>query len=514
MTDYAVLFGTLGAEFKNQRKVEAVFEDFHLVSSSNYAKRLLQAAYAPTSDVYQEVALNLGSSTYEKSVAPNMQGLAQNLKQIFEQGWFPVLDSQINTNASDKQVGAIAYIYDPELTDGTISILSRLGRWGALRSKMIADGEVILKNAVTFGSLAANSLNLGTIALSSISGVDHALSGTLTLICIDDTVDSPKFSAVNVLTNKLADPAVLASTDGLFSLIQADNLITLGKSFQDGQLGLSTLLTLGAIAITDPSSIFTGFTPVMTNPTEVDTNKGKVYLVVTRQSDEPIWLVQWYRDAAFTELVTQGTCPSINGSIFMAGPGGTYLQLTLNLVNAAAAMPAAGNQISTVVVDIHTPRLNDQWTISVANAEGANFATKLAHLYRASLNSASAKPSAAPTAALAGAGAGNVNSGTHSYSFAYVVSGVETGASAGSNVVTTSGGNGKVDLTGITAGPSGTTARKIYRTIAGDTGSRKLVATISDNVTTTYQDNIADGSLGATALVQIDDTLATSVSMV
>jgi hypothetical protein len=43
------------------------------------------------------------------------------------------------------------------------------------------------------------------------------------------------------------------------------------------------------------------------------------------------------------------------------------------------------------------------------------------------------------------------------------------------------------------------TARKVYRSTAGSTTVRKLVTTINDNVTTTFTDNVADGSLGANA---------------
>ena len=39
------------------------------------------------------------------------------------------------------------------------------------------------------------------------------------------------------------------------------------------------------------------------------------------------------------------------------------------------------------------------------------------------------------------------------------------------------------------------TSRKLYRTAAGGS-QHKLVATIADNLTTTYVDNIADGALG------------------
>jgi hypothetical protein len=53
-------------------------------------------------------------------------------------------------------------------------------------------------------------------------------------------------------------------------------------------------------------------------------------------------------------------------------------------------------------------------------------------------------------------------------------------------------------LTGIAIGPTGTTSRKVYRTVAG--GSQlKLVTTIANNTATTYTDSTADGSLGANA---------------
>jgi hypothetical protein len=98
--------------------------------------------------------------------------------------------------------------------------------------------------------------------------------------------------------------------------------------------------------------------------------------------------------------------------------------------------------------------------------------------------------------ALAVAGAG-VTAGTHSYKITFVTASGESSGGAKSNVVTTDGVNGQVDLSGIEIGPTGTTQRKVYRTIAGDTGNHLLVATIADNTTTTYSDTTADGSLGA-----------------
>lgn len=123
--------------------------------------------------------------------------------------------------------------------------------------------------------------------------------------------------------------------------------------------------------------------------------------------------------------------------------------------------------------------------------------------YGLSLPSAIAATTSACTAALAGAGAGNVTNGTHSWYITFTgPNGVgESAVSAKSNVlnVVNNAADGKVNLTAVPLGPTGTTARKVYRTVSGDTGNPKLVGTISDNVTTTFQDNVADGSLGANA---------------
>lgn len=106
------------------------------------------------------------------------------------------------------------------------------------------------------------------------------------------------------------------------------------------------------------------------------------------------------------------------------------------------------------------------------------------------------------TGTLAGLGIGNVNNGTHSYKVTFVINGDETAGGAVSNTVTVIdlSTNGQVALTAIPVGPTGTTARKVYRSAAGDavTGPWKLLTTIANNTATTFTDNVADGSLGAT----------------
>lgn len=109
----------------------------------------------------------------------------------------------------------------------------------------------------------------------------------------------------------------------------------------------------------------------------------------------------------------------------------------------------------------------------------------------------------APTAALAGAGAGNVDNGTHVYRISYTNASGETVHGTASSVLTVSDktSDGQVALSSIpTSSSSSVTGRKIYRSKANTSSPLFLVATISDNTTTTYTDNVADASLGAPSL--------------
>ena len=104
---------------------------------------------------------------------------------------------------------------------------------------------------------------------------------------------------------------------------------------------------------------------------------------------------------------------------------------------------------------------------------------------------------AAPTSNVPG-GVGSCTSGNHFWFVSFVTAGVESRLSAASAVRSCSGANIE-GLTAIPTGPTGTTARKIYRTAAAAlvTDTPFLVGTLADNSTVIYNDSLADASLGA-----------------
>jgi len=110
-----------------------------------------------------------------------------------------------------------------------------------------------------------------------------------------------------------------------------------------------------------------------------------------------------------------------------------------------------------------------------------------------------ANPSTAPTEM--GAGAGNVPVGFHDVAYTFVVGSGETLPSPRDTCYASP--NPSSFGYSIPTGPAGTTARRVYATVAGGTnptgGPLKLVATIADNATTAFTYNVADAALGAAA---------------
>lgn len=100
------------------------------------------------------------------------------------------------------------------------------------------------------------------------------------------------------------------------------------------------------------------------------------------------------------------------------------------------------------------------------------------------------------TIVLAGDAAGLLDVAQYFYGVTFVTANGETTVGA-VHFNDTTAANRNFQLT-VGVGPSGTIARKIYRSEGGGgSGNLKLLATLNDNTTTSYFDNIADGSLGA-----------------
>lgn len=101
----------------------------------------------------------------------------------------------------------------------------------------------------------------------------------------------------------------------------------------------------------------------------------------------------------------------------------------------------------------------------------------------------------APLSLVTAEGAAGSPSGAYNYKVTFVTASGETEGGVVSSTRTVS--SKRLELTAIRTWHGRTvTARKIYRTAASGL-QHKLVTTLSDNLTTIYSDNTADGALGA-----------------
>lgn len=107
------------------------------------------------------------------------------------------------------------------------------------------------------------------------------------------------------------------------------------------------------------------------------------------------------------------------------------------------------------------------------------------------LNAAS-QPTVAPGGTIA-VGT-NMGIGAYKYQYTNVSANGESRPSPASAAITTTSGNQAVSVTGIAAGPTNTTSRKLYRTQVGGSVFN-LVTTIAGNVTTTFSDTVADATI-------------------
>lgn len=203
-------------------------------------------------------------------------------------------------------------------------------------------------------------------------------------------------------------------------------------------------------------------------------------------------------DYPIVDLVTNPT--PISATI----PNGVYLKIPYD---SSAALTAT----TKYFIEIYTPAVNTDTgaqlfyefgeTYPILNAGTANRVHKGSRQDQVGTTKSSLGTPAAPTVAVA-ASAGNLGIGAYYYRVAYGDANGNFGRpSDASLVATTTGGNQQVNLSAIpVSSNTSVTQRRIYRTKVGGT-EYYLLATISDNTTTTYTDNIADTAL-VTIMIQ------------
>ena len=510
----------LGAELKGMRLLEAAYDWLTRVDGSTYVRDLLNVAYV-NSVADEDQAESDSKASLKDNISPDVLSKHAQRVSDFETYWLATyLAALTDAKQSDIDAGAITYLYNEALEEtGEISVQDRTGMLGVLWKDVSAQRKKFIRNALTIGTLTANpaGTNVGVLVATTKTGDDNTLGGTVNVACTDETVGAVKCSVGLTLTLPLRDASLTA-------IREAEKELTVGKTFRDPITGMVLLLDLDTPVITgDAGSIFSVLS--VANPSGNDSDFGRYYIEVERMSGtggDPDFRVRWYRLSNFTvaaNLVATEDVTGVAGSVVLVISGnGSVITVTFSKTNAAAALPVVDDKDSDIIFDLKSPREGDSWTISIANDEAGKFATKFARRWPIAFPSGPAKPTTNCAGALAGAGAGNVDNGTHSYKYTFIASDLkESGGADVSNTVTVADKtvDGKVDLSSIDTGPAGTTKRRIYRTIAGAavTGPWKFLAEIADNVTTTYQDNIADANLGEQIYDEIDDTLATSISL-
>ena len=379
--DYVSLQIQFGALLQIMRKREALLEHILRASNVNFDRRRLTQTNGFGGDDTEEArALGRQLTHLDGSAGPSVSGVWSSYRSLIEDpnDFFGIIIADVPASADDRAAGAIEYEY--ETVDGAVSISNRVGVLAALRADMLAQGEFVLANGITFGALVVTTGNLGILALTSITGLSHALTGTLVLEVTGESVDAPTLSVSNELTDRLPDNQ---------TIVDADNDLTAEKSLEDGPTGITVTLTRPGLAAPvetgDDGAMFSATS--IASPAEADMNGGVLQVKVTRQATTPIWLIEFFNSSARTTKVGTVTTDTVLGTfaIDITLTNGTRFQSTFDRVAANVKLPATGNTDNDISFDIQTPRLGDRWTITVTNDEVGNYSTKIAKAWRTSL---------------------------------------------------------------------------------------------------------------------------------
>ncbi|MDB5182188.1 MAG: exported protein of unknown function, partial [Candidatus Saccharibacteria bacterium] len=324
--------------------------------------------------------------------------------------------------------------------------------------KISGTGVAATLHAATFDAASVSALNIGTTNANAI------IIGNTTNTATASVIATTTLNLGNNANNKTVNIGATGSTANTTTV----NIATSTGAAQTVNIGS----TNGASATTIQGG---------TGNINLNTNSATASVIVRSNTNSTTaFQVQNAAGASVLLVDTSGQKVNINQS---------------NL--AIAGLSAPGTPTFTAGSNSSGSLSGSSSTTYYYKVSAVNGSGESAGSTEASFTGASFTPISAPGAATAAlnATAGNLT-GTYSYVVTFVTANGETTAGTASNSVTASAQT--IDLSSIPLGPSGTTARKIYRTAAGGS-TYMLNTTINDNTTTTLTaDNVIDGSLGAT----------------
>ncbi len=377
----------MGALLKVSHKIKALRDHGARADSSSYNSRLFDVANGFDDSVTVEKrAMGSQVKFFQEDWVSQAVSLWTGYKSQVESfsDFFGVLATGLGL--SDKREAdrkPIGYEYDRDLAvDGTIMLVNRTGVLGNLHKDMLTNGEYVDANTMTPGSFTAFDGNRGSLSAAAMTYLSQMPTGTLIFECVGERVESPKIAVRLELPQEDPEP------DGN-TRIDAQNLITVEKSFSDYWLGLVnvSLTRPGLTAPTKSGDSGTFFTVAGTfvNPQEVDMAGGILYVKVTRKADSgEEWLLEFFSDSSRTKKRGAVVLGSLVGTQAFTAvlQGGTSFTQTFDKAAAAAVLTAAGATLETITFDIKTPRVGDKWSRAITNGENFNFVSKLKRLWR------------------------------------------------------------------------------------------------------------------------------------
>lgn len=306
----------------------------------------------------------------------------------------PFLGKKMDLDEGTVAEGAIVYEYDDDLRGltGQTTVTRRGGVLGNLERFMVAASETIRTNGVVLGAVTAQlSGNRGVLTETTVGGGrSHALSGTLVMHCINEAIGRTEFSIENRLANKLPTGEETIEGD---NTVLVTGISPSGVDYEDGPLGVTLQLRYAAFVETgDGGNIISGF--AWTNPSDEDSDHGIIYMRIKRvtvaDTVNGIFTVELFRGAnmALAEnFIGSKPIKSVSGTEVVSIPGSVSdFTFTFDRAAANTALPSVGNEDNDIEFDQQVPREGDVWTKTVTNDETGIFSTKIAKVWRASLN--------------------------------------------------------------------------------------------------------------------------------